>query len=101
MPNKAKSVPTGTVVDTHRLSRLKEAGIEYNITWKANPAQERILLLKEFEIFVAAGKASGKTELGIQWMIMGNPYEPDYDLEGRPIPYNMSYIPQIRKSICP
>lgn len=91
MANKPKSVPTGTIADPRRVQAMRDSGQEVNIVWEPFPAQLRIMNLKEFEIFSAASKYSGKSELAIYWMVMGNLDQPDYDEDGNPLLYNMSY----------
>lgn len=89
MPNKPKRVASGTILSPEDLGNL--TNVEVKTVWTPNPKQLRVLQRKEFEVFCAASKYSGKTEMSRIWMVRGNMDQPNYDESGQPILPNISY----------
>lgn len=83
--------PLGTGLSPGELRKLQEDGrIKVEAAWTPNRMQAFGLQQTAFELFIGGGKYGGKSQLGIVWVVSGNPDKPNDP--SNPNDVNRSYV---------
>lgn len=79
------------ILSQDEADRLKQAGKQLEGEEVYSPQQLKVMLSQADLIGYMGSRFGGKTWVGQRWIISGNPYEDNYDSQGRPLWVNQSY----------